>query len=119
MKAPSVETIRSFLVQQMEYWNAGNREAFTDLYRSVAPKGLIIEYVGQPIGDGWQTFNHMWDTYNGLVKAEIGEILVNGNEGACYIRNVFVADGTVDPSIEIYRFEDDTLHVRYFHRPRS
>ena len=120
MHVPNMaETIRSFILQQTEYWNAGNREAFIDLYRSVAPKGLKIEYIGQPIGDGWQALNHMWETYNGLVEVEIGDILVNGNEGACYFRNVLAADGTANSTIEIYRFENDTLHVRYFYQHRT
>ena len=117
MYVPSMaETIRSFIFQQTEYWNAGNKEAFIDLYRNVAPKGLRIEYIGQPVADGWQVLDRMWETYNGLVEVEIGDILVNGNEGACYFRNVLLEDGTVNPTIEIYRFENETLDIRYFYR---
>lgn len=119
MKAPDGDGIRSFILQRVEQWNAGDKNAFTELYRSFAPNGLRIEYVGEPVREGWATLEDMWDTYNSLVEVELGEVLVNGNEGACYIRNILVEDGMVTPSIEIYRFENGVLHVRCFHRPRS
>jgi hypothetical protein len=115
MSTYDAEQIRAFLIANIELWNAKDRGGHTDLYRAAAPNGLIIEYVGQPIGDGWATFNHMWDTYNGLFHVDIGEIFVNGNEGACLYHNVLVADGKSNPTIEIYRFDQGKLHVRYFH----
>jgi hypothetical protein len=88
----------------------------TDLYRKYAGDQLVIEYVGQPIGDGWKTYEHMWDTYNGSVRTDVIEVLINGNEAACYYNNVRLATGLGNPSIEIYRFDDRRLHIRYFHR---
>jgi hypothetical protein len=116
MTIPSQGEIYDFLKQQVALWNAGEREAMTALYRQYAPDGLVIEYVGEPIGDGWQTFEHMWDAYSGKVRSEVIEMLVNGNEGACFLRNLRPASGVANPSIEIYRFEEGRLHIRYFHR---
>lgn len=116
MAVPTETEIMAFLTEQLALWNAGEREAMTALYRRHAPDGLVIEYVGHPIGDGWAAYNHMWDNHGGKVTAEAQEILVNGNEGACFVRNTRVATGRFNPSIETYRFGDGTLQVRYFHR---
>jgi hypothetical protein len=119
MAIPSENEIRSFLSQQLEYWNAGKRPEMTALYRKYAAEQLIIEYVGQPIGDGWKTYDHMWDTYNGHVRTDTVQVLVNGNEGACHFNNVRVATGLGNPSIEIYRFDERRLHIRYFHQAHA
>jgi hypothetical protein len=58
----------------------------------------------------------MWDTYAGRVRTDIVELLVNGAEGAVFARNVRVASGIANPSIETYRFEPAALYIRYFHR---
>lgn len=115
MANPTDAEIKAFIADQIAYWNAGERDKMTALYERHAPKGLIIEYVGQPVGDGWATYNHMWDTYAGQVAVEALLVLVNGAEAACSISNVRTATGLSNPSIETYRFEDGTLHIRYFH----
>jgi hypothetical protein len=114
---PTPAEIDSFLRKQIELWNALDRPGMEALYRRYAPNGLIIEYVGQPIGDGWAAFNHLWDNYgDGQIRTDIKEILVNGSEGACYFHNVRKATGGANPSIEIYSFGGGKLHIRYFHR---
>jgi hypothetical protein len=118
MAIPDDHEIRHFLHEQVELWNAGKREEQTALYRRYASEGLTIEYVGQPIGDGWATFNHMWDTFGGKVRVDVALMLVNGVEGACHHLNVRLASGLVNPSIETYRFEEGRLHVRYFYVPQ-
>ena len=115
MEAINKDSIRSFILQQVEHWNAGEKEKMMSMYRRMAPNGLKMELVGHPVIDGWQALNEMWDRDNGHIKGEIVDVMVNGNEGACYCRNVRTADGTVVTSIEIFCFEDGTLHVRYFH----
>ena len=116
MSNPSEAEIREFLVQQIALWNAEKRQEMTDMYKRYSPKGLAIEYVGQPAGDGWAAYEHMWDEYGGRVKGEIVEILVNGNEAACHFLNVRKDSGIRNPSIETYRFDDGKLTVRYYHR---
>ena len=119
MSIPSEAEIHEFLTSQLEMFNEGRREEMTALYRKYAADELIIEYVGQPVGDGWKTFDHMWDNYGGLVKTNCAEMFINGNEGACYMKNVRVATGVANPSIEIYRFEPGRLHIRYFHNTHA
>src|ERR1700733_3259733 len=67
MSIPSEDEISHFLTNQLAFWNAGRRQDMTDLYRKYAGDQLVIEYVGEPIGDGWASYNHMWDTYGGKV----------------------------------------------------
>ena len=47
--------IERFLHAQVEAWNASDKEAFFEQYRSTCPNGLVIEYVGRPPlnVDGW------------------------------------------------------------------
>lgn len=114
---PTTQQIDHFIRKQLEYWNALDRPAMTALYRQYAPNGLTIEYVGHPIRDGWEAFDHLWDNYGtGKIRTDIKEILVNGSEGACYFHNVRKETGIANPSIEIYGFRDGSLHIRYFHR---
>jgi hypothetical protein len=116
MAIPDEREIQSFLTQHLQYWNAGQRTEMNALYRRYAQDQLIIEYVGQPTGDGWKTYEHMWDTYGGKVRTDAILVLVNGNEAACHYNNVRVATGIGNASIEVYRFEERRLHIRYFHK---
>ncbi|MDB6063027.1 MAG: hypothetical protein JWM78_3130 [Verrucomicrobiaceae bacterium] len=117
MSVPSPQAIREFLELQISSWNAGDKERMLSAYRSVAGNGLKVEYVGGPVLDGWPALDEMWTQYNSVIKIEIVEILVNGHEGACYLRNhATTPEGSViSPSLEIYNFGDGTLHARYFH----
>ncbi len=117
MSIPDADEIRHFLHEQIEMWNEGRREDHAALYRRYATDGLVIEYVGQPVGDGWATFNHMWDAYGGKIRIEIVQALVNGREAACHHLNIRNASGLSNPSIETYRFEDGRLFIRYFYVP--
>lgn len=117
MAIPDADEIRRFLHAQIELWNDGKREEQTALYRRYAADGLVIEYIGQPVGDGWATFDHMWDAYGGKVRVEVAQMLVNGNEAACHHLNIRKASGLANPSIETYRFEEGRLFVRYFYVP--
>jgi hypothetical protein len=119
MPVPTEKEINTFLNEHIRLWNACDREGFTALYLKYASNRLIIEYVGVPIGDGWAAFNHMWDTYNGKVRVDIDTILVNGNEGACHYENVIKENGQSNPSLELYRFGNGELHIRYFHQSEA
>ena len=116
MKVYGESDIRKFIKDNFDIWNDQDRQAFTALYREASPNGLHIEYVGQPeISDGWAAFDHMWENYNQDVKATLNEVLVNGNEGVCYVHNNSAKDGVAHPTIEIYKFENGKLSIRYFH----
>lgn len=116
MAKPNKEEIERFLHTQGQLWIDGDRENWVKLYKEFAPKALTIEYVGSPVGDGWQTLYHMWDTYNAKVGLEIENMLINGNEAACKHLNIRKDGSGINPTIEIYRFEDGELHIRYFYK---
>lgn len=118
MPIPDPDEIRAFLHDQLELWNAGDRQAHAALYRRYAERELVIEYVGQPVGDGWATFDHMWDNFGGKIRVEAALMLVNGNEGACHHLNIRRGSGLTNPTIETYRFEDGGLYIRYFYAPQ-
>jgi len=121
MSVPSPETIREFLQTQFSCWNANQKDQMFAACKRVAGSGLTVEYVGGPELDGWPALEEMWEKYHGTgkpnIEIEIVEILVNGNEAACYLRNhASTPDGPiVSPSIEIYKFGSGTMHARYFH----
>lgn len=112
---PTRDEIARFIQRQTEFWNASDFEAMREIYREYARDRLIIEYVGMPIGDGWTEFQNLWNRYNGVVKTRTVEVMVNGNEAACYFRNERTVGTVVNPSIEIYKFTPGVLHIRYFH----
>lgn len=116
MTVPTEKEIHAFLHEHIRLWNAGDRAGFESLYRRYGAKSLSIEYVGHPVGDGWEAFNQLWDGYNGKFRVEISEVLVNGHEGACHYENVLVESGISSPSLELYVFGDGTLSIRYFHK---
>lgn len=112
------DSIRSFVFQQVGHWNAGRQDEFTALYRSVAPAGLTIEYVGLQTATGdaaWAALAHMWNSYQALVRLQLVECIVNGADAACYFRNLRIEGQSLSTGIETYTFRDGTLHLRVFH----
>jgi ketosteroid isomerase-like protein len=109
-------TIEAFLHDQVKAWNAGDKQAFFDAYRSVSPQGLQIEYVGRgPATDGWPVLEAMWSQQSAKIEIEEVALIVNGNEAACHNRNKLRGTQVAIETIEIYRFEDaGQLSVRYF-----
>jgi hypothetical protein len=106
--------IEAFLVAQTVHWNEGNKEAFFDVYRRAAPAGLTIEYIGRPSQDGWAVLENMWDQQRVNIRVEPVTKIVNGNEAACYVRNVIIGTERAIETIELFRFEEGKLFVRYF-----
>jgi hypothetical protein len=112
------DSIRSFVFQQVGHWNAGRQDEFMALYRSVAPAGLTIEYVGLQTATGdaaWAALTHMWTSYQPLVRLQLVECIVNGSDAACYFRNLRTEAQSLSAGIETYTFRDGTLHLRVFH----
>ena len=110
----SADTIKLFLHGQVTCWNAGDKDGFFKYYREAAPAGLNIDYVGQPQHDAWLTLGGMWAQQNANVRIEVVACIVNGSEAACHHRNHFrTSDGFID-TMELYRFFDGQLEVRYF-----
>jgi hypothetical protein len=114
MNTPDKSRIEHFLHGQVECWNSGNKDGFFAHYRSIAGKGLSIEYVGHPERDAWQVLEGMWAQQNAKIRIEVKATIINGNEAACHHRNAFVGgEGGVE-TIEVYRFDEGLLSVRYF-----
>ena len=111
--------VEHFLHGQVACWNAGDKDGFFAHYRALAPAGLSIEYVGhasqQP--DAWLMLEGMWMQQNSKFRIEVKACIVNGNEAACHHRNALRdGEGNSDgiETIELYRFFDGRLEVRYF-----
>lgn len=108
------QTIESFLHGQVDCWNKGDKQGFFAHYRSVAPNGLTIEYVGKPPQDGWPILEGMWAQQQARIRVEVRRCIVNGVEAACHHLNALREQAGGIETIELYRFEDGTLSVRYF-----
>lgn len=106
--------IEDFLHAQVAAWNAGDKIAFFAAYQLAAPKGLEIEYVGRPAGDGWPVLEGMWAQQSAKIEIEEVVAIVNGTEAACHNRNKVRGTTIAIDTIEIYRFEGGRLTVRYF-----
>jgi hypothetical protein len=68
-------------------------------------------------GAGWPALEERRTKSNSMIKIVPVEVLVNGNEAACYFNNkASTPNHTVTPkSIETYHFGDGILHAGYFH----
>lgn len=114
MTVTDQHAIEDFLHGQVACWNKGDQEGFFAHYRRVAPKGLSIEYVGQPARDGWPVLEGMWEQQQPRIRVEVRQTIIKGNEAACHHRNAFIdGDGGIE-TIELYRIEEGVLSVRYF-----
>lgn len=110
------DAIERFLHAQVAAWNAGDRDAFFAAYREAAPGGLTIEYVGRAAGDGWAILEGMWAQQSARIEIEEVVAIVNGNEAACHNRNKVRGTAIAVETVELYRFDERRLSVRYFIR---
>src|ERR1700712_2497668 len=117
MSVTEKSTIEHFLHGQVACWNKGDKQGFFAPYRSSPANGLSIEYVGQPERDAWQVLEGMWTQQQARVRIEVKQTIINGNEAACHHRNAFIGSDQGIETIELYRFEDGLLSVRYFIGP--
>lgn len=108
------KAITDFLHTQIKAWNAGDRDGFMKAYRSAAPKGLQIEYVGKASTDGWPVLEGMWSQQSSKIEIEELALIVNGNEVACHNLNKVRGTTVAIETIELYRFEEGHLSIRYF-----
>lgn len=112
------EQIRSFVVESIQLWNDGEKDAFLALYQNMAPGGFRFENpVGTGVQEGWDALEKMWDDYAAIVQIEILYLIVNGSEAVAVMANkANVGDRpAVRYSGETYHFyEDGSFHARYF-----
>ncbi|MGH8416907.1 MULTISPECIES: hypothetical protein [Pseudomonas] len=114
MTIPDQKTIEHFLHGQVECWNNGDKQGFFAHYRQVASRGLSIEYVGQPERDAWQVLEGMWTQQQPRIRIEVKLVVIKGDEAACHHRNAIIGSEAGIDTIELYRFEEGLLSVRYF-----
>ena len=118
METLQAEGIERFLRAQYRLWNEQKFDEMIDLFRSVAPGKLTIEYVGLPPLDGWKALDEMCEAYGGKTRTDVQELLINGNEAAVHVLNRRDKASGIppSPSIEFYRFDKGNLEIRYFYR---
>ena len=111
--------LEDFVRKQYALWNEGQFADLLALFRSVAPQGLVLEYVGRSVlSNGWKALEDMCATFGASMKIELVELIVNGDEAAVFALNKQTRrDGSVKvtPSIDLYRAKDGKLECRYFH----
>lgn len=109
--------LNTFVHAQVQAWNAGDKALFFALYRGAAPQGLTVEYVGRPATDGWAVLDGMWAAQNAKIEVEEVLAIVAGNEAACHNRNKVRGTAVAIETLELYRFDNGHLTVRYFIQP--
>ena len=113
MPIPDRKTLKQWARNYVDLWNAGDKEAWVENWKSVAPGDFrMLDPVGTPEKRG---FEHCcldsWGLFQGRVRFRHvpGSVFVNGNEVAWALENHLTVDGEemVALSIETYRFEED------------
>ncbi len=112
----TADQIRTFLHDTVVHWNASRKDEMFAAYHLAVPGKLSIEYIGIPPLEGWAALEDMWQRFAGKVHIDVQQVMVTGQEAACYHHNTTVGEGSpVRPSIELYKFDGDDLQIRYFH----
>lgn len=115
MSTPTPEKISEFIHAQVAAWNARDKDTFMGLYRGIVPGKLVIEYVGKPVSpDPMAVLEQMWTNTNAIVDIEESVMIVNGTEAACHNINKMPSRGMNIETVELYHFNGDDLHIRYF-----
>ena len=124
MPAPDKKALLNWANNYPKLWNAGDKQAWVDSYRTVCPadKVSMLDPVGTPEKTGFRhCCEDSWDLFQPRVRFNIqqGTLFVCGNEVAWCLENHF--DGPTGPqvqySIETYRFgEDGSLEIRTYYR---
>lgn len=115
MSELSKQDIENFITSQYQLWSENRVDEMMALFRTIAPNGFTIQYVGEPAIEGEKAMADMIASYAGKIRTELVRLLINGNEAAAVINNIRNESGEVKPSIETYRFENGRMHARYYH----
>jgi len=123
MPTPSREELQNWAANYIALWNAGDKEAWLENWRAVAPGEVrMLDPVGTPEKQGGELcWSDSWDLFNKAVRFKIrdGALFFNGNEVAWLLENHITTDGetTIGLSIETYRFEPDgSVVIRTYYR---
>ena len=128
MASPTRSQLQDWAKNYVALWNAGDRDAWANNWRSVAPGDFsMLDPVGTPEKRGFQHCAlDSWDLFQKRVKFRIvdGTLFICGNEVAWTLENSITADGKTHAalSIETYRFEPDgSVVIRTYYKvpPRT
>ncbi|MDG2304137.1 MAG: hypothetical protein P8R42_05685 [Candidatus Binatia bacterium] len=128
MPTPTFDQLKTWARRYVELWNAGDKDAWVENWRSVAPgKFRMLDPVGTPQKVGFAACAlEPWDLFQQRVRFKIADgcLFINGNEVAWLLENHLTVDGkeVVGRSIETYRFEEDgSVVVRTYYKvpPRA
>ena len=67
-------------------------------------------------GAGAVVLEGMWAQQSAKIEIEEVALIINGNEAACHNRNKVRGSSLAIETVELYRFDNGTLTVRYFVR---
>ncbi len=126
MAYPAKKVLLQWAKNYPKHWNAGDKEAWVENWRSVAPGDFrMLDPVGTPEKTGFQLCClDSWELFQPRVtfKIQPGSLFVCDNEVAWLLENHFEgAKGPqVEYSIETYRFgEDGSVNIRTYYRVPS
>jgi hypothetical protein len=123
MPYPSKKTLLNWAENYPQLWNAGDKSAWVENWRTVASGEFrMLDPVGTPEKRGFkECCEDSWDLFQPRVSFRIqpGTLFVCGNEVAwCLENHVQGADGAeIQFSLETYRFgEDGAVSIRTYYR---
>ncbi|MCB1843855.1 MAG: hypothetical protein KDI09_12905 [Halioglobus sp.] len=123
MAYPHKHALLNWAQRYPELWNAGDKQAWIDNWRSVARGEFrMLDPVGTPEKFGFkECCEESWDLFQPRVRFRIqpGTLFVCGNEVAWCLENHF--EGPDGPqlqfSLETYRFGDNSsVEIRTYYR---
>ncbi len=121
---PTEKELLTWSRNHPKYWNAGDRQAWIDNYRSVLATDAVrmLDPVGTPEKFGFQhCLVDSFDLFQSTIKFHIPEetLFVNGNSVGWVMHNIITSSGETSTmlSIETYHFEPDgSLAIRTWYR---
>ena len=123
MPYPSFDALKTWSDNYISLWNAGEKEAWIENWRSVGPGEFrMLDPVGTPEKVG---FEHCcvdsWDLFQPSVTFSFapGSLFICENEVAWLLENRFVSGGEekLGLSIETYRFVDyGDVNIRTYYK---
>lgn len=123
MSYPKKQALLNWARQYPELWNAGDKQAWVENWRSVAPGEFrMLDPVGTPQKRGFKSCcEDSWDLFQPRVRFNIqpGTLFVCANEVAWCLENHFEGpDGPkLQYSLETYLFGDDgSVNIRTYYR---
>ncbi len=126
MPTPTTTQLLAWARAYVDLWNAGDKPAWIENWRSVAPGDFrMLDPVGTPMKHGFEECcTNSFDLFQPTIRFEIAEgaLFVCDNEVAWHLLNHFESPGgpKVGHSLETYQFGDDgSVLIRTYYRVPS